>query len=556
MTTSDQEIVLITGRVLTQDAADTVCDGLAIRSDRVVALGTVGEMRARSKSGTRLIEMPGATVIPGFNDVHAHMEREGLKLIRPSLASCGSIADIQMIVRREAADRPPGAWITTMPIGAPPHYFQGLASLAEGRPPNRFELDEAAPRNPVCIPGVFANWGMPPGYTCLNSIALSLNGITAATRSSIDGITIEKDESGEPTGVIIETNQRPRVDYELLKAVPRFTEIERCNGICASMKLYNAVGTTSVYEGHGSSAQIIGLYRSLWAAGKLTVRVGLVVSPPWADIKEARWAMQEWLAYSRDSGIGDDWLRISGIHVTFGGSPDVKKFALNDLPNTGWAGFVEQAHDVTEFEAVCNLAAENRLRVHVIVNDQLADVVAILERVHAVYNLQGRRWVVEHIARTNRSTLQRLASLGVLVTTIPVYYLWKNSHAYDLNRGNEVVPMRTMLDVGLDPAAGTDNIPHNPGFTLWAMCERLRRSDGAVLGPDERLTRRQALRSMTVAGAQFTFDETRKGPLAPGFLADIAVLNDDPLTASADALRQLRSELTIVGGRVVHGALQ
>jgi hypothetical protein len=84
-----------------------------------------------------------------------------------------------------------------------------------------------APRNPVCIPGVFANWGMPPGYTCLNSIALSVNGIAAATRSSIDGITIEKDESGEPTGVIIETNQRPRVEYELLKAVPRFTEIER-----------------------------------------------------------------------------------------------------------------------------------------------------------------------------------------------------------------------------------------------------------------------------------------------------------------------------------------
>src|SRR5258707_15177824 len=90
----------------------------------------------------------------------------------------------------------------------------------------------------------------PRGYSCFNSIALSLNGITAATRSSIDGITIEKDENGEPTGVIIEKNQRPRVDYELLKAVPRFTEIERRSGICTSMKLYNAVGTTSVYEGH------------------------------------------------------------------------------------------------------------------------------------------------------------------------------------------------------------------------------------------------------------------------------------------------------------------
>jgi predicted amidohydrolase YtcJ len=557
MTEPDHETVVITGRVLTLDVDDTVCEGLAIRGDRIVATGTAAEMRARVRLGARLIEMPGATVIPGFNDVHAHLEREGLKYLRPSLADCRSIADIQAVIRRKAAEVPEGTWIITMPIGTPPFFFKGPSNLAEGRPPNRYELDAAAPRHPVYIPGVFINWSEPPGYNCLNSLALSLNGITAASESPAKGIQIEKDAEGIPTGVILEHNMRPMVEFALLKAVPRFSYADRRAGIRKSMQFYNEVGTTSVYEGHGSSAQIISLYRELWAAGELTVRMGLVVSPPWRDLNEVGWMMQEWLAFARESGIGDAWLRISGVHVARWGDcdPATAKLAQRDLPNTGWAGFVEHGFDKDEYEAVCRLAAIHGMRFHTIVSDKLDDILPVLERVHAAHNLHRRRWVVEHIGRTSRPTLERLKALDVIVTTIPVTYVWKDGHDYRLEWGNDITPMRTLLELGFDPAAATDNVPYNPCFTMWSMCERIRRSDGAVLGPDERLTRQQALRAVTVAGARLTYDEHRKGPLAAGYLADLAVFEENPLTTPAETLKNLRSSLTMVGGRVVHGAI-
>lgn len=543
------DTILLTGRVRTLDRRGTVAEAIAIRGTTVLATGTAAAMRELAGPATRTVDMPGATVIPGFNDVHAHMEREGLKRIRPSLADCRSIADIKARIAGLAAKTAPGAWIVTTPLGAPPFFFDAVAGLAEGRPPNRHDLDDASPDNPVCIPGVFGNWGAPPGHTCLNSRALDLNGITRETRPTIAGIDILKDETGEPTGVIVEHNPRPMVDFDLLPAVPRFSRDERLAGLKQSMTLYNAVGTTSVYEGHGSTAETIGLYRDLWERGEMTVRAGLVVSPVWKDIADAADAIRDWLAHARGAGLGDAWLKVSGVHLAFGGDPCMAEVARSDLPNSGWSGFVEQANDPAMFEALCRLLAQHDLRLNTIVSDRLADVVAILERVAADHPISGRRWVIQHIGRTDRPTLERLARLGVLVTTIPVYFVWKGS--YDLADGDMITPMRTMIDLGLAPSAATDNIPYNPGFTLWTMCERIHRN-GDAIGPSERIGRDEALAAMTVAGAPLTFDEARKGRLERGWLADLATLDIDPLTADAESLKSLSSRLTMVGGTIVH----
>jgi predicted amidohydrolase YtcJ len=317
------------------------------------------------------------------------------------------------------------------------------------------------------------------------------------------------------------------------------------------MRLYNGVGTTSAYEGHGSAAEIIGLYRDLWERNELTVRMGLVVSPSWKDASEAAIIMRDWLAQARGSGLGDPWFRLSGIHVAYGGDDRMAEIARKDLPNTGWSGFVEQAQGPKDFEELCRLALLYDLRINTIVGDRLDEVVAILERVNELAPLAGKRWVIQHIAKTERATLARLARLGVLVTTIPVYFLWKGGHWYDEAEGDRIVPMRTMLDLGIDAAAATDNIPYNPGFTLWTMCERERRSDGKVLGAAEQLTRREALHALTSSGARLTYDEHHKGPLTPGFLADLAVFDTDPLTVDANKLKDLSSLLTIVDGRIV-----
>jgi predicted amidohydrolase YtcJ len=420
--------------------------------------------------------------------------------------------------------------------------------------PTRQELDHVAPDNPVCIGAAFGNWGKPPCFTALNTLALKLNGIDRHTQPASRGVEIVKDDHGEPTGVIIENNPRPTVDNDLLKAVPRFTYEDRRDGLIASMRLYNAVGTTSIYEGHGLAPRTIDAFRELWERGQLTVRAGLVLSPTWENVAEARAAIDDWRATAQGRGLNDPWLKICGLHVAFGGDPKTAALSRSSLPDTGWAGFVEQANDEATYLEYAMLCAEFDIRLNTIVADNLHRVVPLLEKVAERYDLRGRRWVIQHIARCRPQDLTALKRLDALVTTIPVYYLWKGGEAYlaDADGGDSVVPHRTMLDAQLHVSTGTDNIPYDPAFTLWTTACRLERTTGRVLGTAQRLSGEQALRLLTVNGALLTCDENEKGPLKRGYLADLAVLDRDPATVEPERLRDLKCLLTMVDGRIVH----
>ena len=548
------DLVLHGGNVVTLDDSRPRAGAVAVRGGVIQEVGESELLLDRVTAASEVIDLDGRTVVPGFNDVHAHMDREGLKELRPSLAGARCIADILEIVAGLARDAPAGDWIVTMPVGTPPYYFGGPETLAERRMPTRQELDGAAPDHPVCIGAVFGNWGAPPGYTALNTRALALNGIDGGASPRCRGVEIVRDAAGIPTGVIIERNARPTADFDLLPAVPRFGYADRLEGLRRSMRTYNAVGTTSVYEGHGLAAQTIAAYRELWERGEMSVRAALVLSPAWRDVSEARAAVRDWLAFARGRGIGDPWLTITGVHVAVGGDAQVAELARADLPNTGWSGFVEQANSLAEYRDYCLVAAENDLRVNTIVGDGLADVLPILESVDEHHPLAGRRWVIQHVARTAAEDLQRLRRLGLYVTTIPVYYLWKGGGSYldDPDGGESVVPHRTMLDLGIPLSAGTDNIPCDPFFTLWTMATRRERLSGRVLGRGQRLSGAEALRLMTREGAWLSFDENRKGILAPGRYADMAILSDDPCTIDREALKDLACHATIVGGRIVH----
>lgn len=552
------DLIFAGGRVKTLDAVSTEAEAIAIRKNRILAVGGNDDIRRLAGPSTETVDLGGATVVPGFNDSHAHMDREGLKAIRLSLAGARGIADIQARIAAAAAKAEPGRWIVTMPVGEPPFYFEGPGYLAEGRMPTRRELDAAAPQNPVCISAVFGNWSQPPGYTALNSLALTLNGIGRNTVPACAGVEIVKDPAeGEPTGVIVEHNPRPTIDNDLLTAVPRFTYDERRDALVESMRLYNAVGTTSVYEGHGLAQRTIDAYRELWERGRLTTRVGLVLSPTWDDVDEARRSVADWTATARGRGRDDPWLKICGLHVAFGGDAKTAALSRRSLPDTGWAGFVEQANDEAAFRDYCMLCAEHEVRMHAIVADNLHRVVPILEQVADRFDLRGRRWVIEHVARCRPEDLKALKRLDMFVTTIPVYFVWKGGAKYlaDPDGGDSVVPHRTMLDIGLPVAAATDNIPYDPAFTLWTMARREERTTGRVIGPDQCLSGEEALRLLTVNGAWLTFDEHEKGPLLPGYLADLAVLAHDPARMEPARLRDNQCLMTVVDGRIVHRAM-
>ena len=197
------------------------------------------------------------------------------------------------------------------------------------------------------------------------------------------------------------------------------------------------------------------------------------------------------------------------------------------------------------------------MRVHTIVGDQLDEVIPIFSEIAEHYPIGERRWVIKHIGRTRMDDLRSLKSLGLYVTTIPVYHLWKGGTWYvdDPGDGDYVVSHRHLLDLGVPLASATDNIPHDPLFTIWTICQRQERVTGRVIGPGQQLETQDAIRLLTTAGAWLTFEENVKGPLQRGNLADLTVLSDNPLEIPSDSVKNLKCRMTMVGGKIVFGEL-
>ena len=546
---------IFTGKVITLDEAGNIAEAVAVAGDRIVAVGERRQILELKGSQTRVTET-GGTIIPGFNDAHAHMDTEGLRDRFPSLGHVRSIADVLARISELARTTPHGEWIVTMPVGDAPFYFGGPIVLRERRMPTRDELDSAAPDHPVCILPPSGYWSLVPCYTALNSVALKLNGLDQASASPVEGVELERDPAGELTGVIIEHNYPDSAQIALLPAVPRFSPQDRRDGILRSVRTYHTVGTTSVYEGHGCAPDVISAYRDLRQASELTMRMHLVVSPTWTTCDEAEVMMRDWLSHARGAGIGDVFLRIGGIFVSYGGEPTAAAAALANPADLGWSCYVKQANSPAEFEKLCVLAAVHDLRIHTIVIDKLHELLPILERVHAAHDISRRRWVLEHMSHASAADLARLKALGIGVTLIPDYHVWKvGTRFFPLSEADrELVSPTAQLDaLGVPVACGTDNSPFNPLAAMRAMQTRRERTTGEVLGAGGRTSAELALRAMTQNGAWFSFEENIKGRIVPGYLADLAVLSGCPLTTPGEDMETLSCLATMVGGRFVHG---
>ena len=548
------DCVLHNGKVLSVDAQDSILEAVAIQGNRIVAAGSDSDVLPLAGPGARRIDLRGRTVIPGIVDIHAHMDREGLKSIYPSLEGLRSIREIQERIRGLAADKAPGEWIVTMPIGDPPNYADMPQSLAEGRFPNRHDLDEAAPDNPVYIKGIWTPWNVPPAVSIANSAALQLSGIDGTTRSPDSSVTIEVDADGEPTGVFVDTGRYPSVEFTLMQKAPRFTAQQRLNALKESMRLYNSVGTTGTYEGHGVAPEVLQAYKAAWDAGEMTVRANLTVSPHWQSMAEAAREMESWGHSFSGPGFGDEYLRVSGYFIQYGGNRYTAGARSSLLPYTGWAGFIQSYHSPEFFAEAVRMAARNNIRVNTLVREPLEEVLQVFENVDREIPLRGRRWTLAHVLQTTDGQLDRIRDMGLLVETIPLTELWLRGTPYLDNPelAETAVAHRRYLEKGVDFSFGTDNKPYNPFATLWAAVARQERVTDRVLGQGQCLSRLEALRAFTEGGARYSFDEGERGSLEPGKLADLAALSDDLLEVPEGEIPELRSVLTMLGGRIVH----
>src|SRR5262245_15349560 len=250
-----------------------------------MAAGGRADVRPWRDRRTRVLDVRGAAVIPGLVDAHAHLDREGLKSVYPSLERCRSIADIQAVIRRRAARTPRGEWIVTMPVGAPPFYTDPPLSLTDKRWPTRADLDTAAPDHPVYIRGIWGYWNRPPVTSIANSRALATTGITRETMPP-RGVEIVRDAAGEPTGVFVEHNLIQVIEFTLFRAAPRFTHAVRLAALNDSQRTYASRGVTAIYEGHGIAPEVLGVYREARERGAWRLRATLPLSPTWEGARE------------------------------------------------------------------------------------------------------------------------------------------------------------------------------------------------------------------------------------------------------------------------------
>lgn len=533
------DLVLRNAQIRTFDDGRTRTRALAIAGGRILALGEDSE--ALVGRGTEVIDLGGRTVIPGLFDSHIHTVMGGQNELAVSLADAWSIADIQAAFAARARITPKGAWIRG---GSGWHESQ----ITEGRLPTRHELDAATPDNPVVL--------RRGGHVVVaNSAALAIAGITKATRDPEHGVIVRDPATGEPTGPLIERSAFSL----LLKHVPPPTRTENVEGIKLFTKKLNSRGVTSTLE-PGLTLEEIAAYMELWRTNAMTTRVRLLQR---VHCLEDVSALSSVLA----PDFGDDRLRIGGFKFSADGGieagfmHDPYRIVEGEQTDPAFVGkLILPPGGIDELREMFMAAAERgwQFQVHMVGDAAIDAILDVVEQVAEKYPVGEMRWVMVHIFLPSERALARMRRMGLRATVQdqPVKLGHNMLRYWGEERAARSIPIRTITAAGIPTGGGTDApvVDWNPFESIWWMVTRqvYVQDKTRVLGPEEGIDAATALELYTRGSAETCFMEDKVGTLEPGKLADLAVLSDDPLTVAADRLRDIRSELTVVGGRIVH----
>jgi predicted amidohydrolase YtcJ len=314
---------------------------------------------------------------------------------------------------------------------------------------------------------------------------------------------------------------------------------------------------TAVYEGHGIAPEVLAVYREARERGTLRLRATLAVSPTWDGPVEAAAGLRDVAGWAGGRGLGDDRLRVAGVCLHYGGDPGVARILHDAQPYTGWAGFVESANTREAYTRQATLAGQLGVRVNTLVTRCLPEVLDVWEAIASRHPIRDRRWVLVHLNAATPAQLARIRRLGLVATTNPISYLYRSAGDEVAKLGGDaeqLLPHRSLARHRIAFGIATDNKPADPWVAFAAVVARRDMRTDVVVGPGQRLTRGQALTALTRGGAVVTFAERERGTLAPGWAADLAVLEHDPLTAPLAELVGQTARLTMVGGDLVHHA--
>ncbi len=520
------DLILVNGRIVTVDAGFSIAEAVAIRDGRFIAVGASDAVRRHAGRGTRTIDLRGRTAVPGLADNHLHNAGGGPGV---DLSRTRSLADVLAAVSARAKDVGPGQIVLSNR-----DWHEG--QLREQRLPLRRDLDATAPDNPVVL--------VRGGHEyILNSAALARWRIDERTPQPSGG-RISRYDDGSLNGELVDKAKSlvPLAEIGPLMS-PRATYEERLAAKVAEYRTLHAAGLTSVRH-PGVSLDEYRMLADIRKRGLLTMRVRVLLDR--AAAGELR------------QGEGDEWLRVDGIKLMVDGGFEggwMRQPYEEPYGEKGTYRGLSLMADETFSSIVRTFNRDGwRLFTHAVGDAAIDQVLVAYEAADAEKPIAGRRWGIEHAFIAREDHFPRMKTLGLAISAQHHLYLAAPSLVkyWGPGRAARTTPLRAMIDAGLPVSIGTDSavVPYPP---LWAFYHFVTRDtiSGGVVGADQRVTRQEALRAITMGNAWLTFEERDKGSIEPGKLADLVVLSDDILTCPEKRIEQMDVLMTLAGGRVV-----
>jgi len=532
------DTIIINAQVTTLDRQNPAADTVAIRDGRFLAVGQEGEVRAAAAPDATVIDAGGRRLIPGLIDSHTHIVRGGLNFnMELRWDGVPSLFEAMAMLREQVAHTPAPQWVRVVG-GFTEHQF------AEKRLPTIDELNAAAPDTPVFILHLYDR-------AILNAAALRVVGYTKDTPNPPGG-EIVRDAAGNPTGLLL-AQPNATILYATLAKGPKLPEDYQINSTRHFMRDVNSLGVTGVIDAGGGSQNYPEDYRiieKLHADGELTVRISynLFTQKPKEELAD----FQSWVKQV-SPGQGDDSYRHNGAgEMLVYSAADFEDFrvARPDMPPSMEG----------DLEPVIRLLAENRWpwRLHATYDETIGRALDVYEKVNRDIPFEGINWFFDHAETISDRNIDRIAALGggIAVQHRMAYQGEYFVERYGAQAAERTPPIAKMIATGIPVGAGTDATrvaSYNPWVSLsWLVTGRtlggLRLYPGA-----NRVSREKALAMWTCENTWFSNETGKKGRIKEGQLADLALLSDDYFSVPEDRIVHIRSVLTLLGGKVVHG---
>ena len=522
----DADTILLNARIVTLDSQRPRAEALAIEHGYIVRIGTNQEVLSIAGSNTHVWDLHGAVVLPGFTDCHTHLVSYGIELFGANLRRSTSIAEIQSTLRKQAQKTHPGGWV----LG----YGWDQEKLTEHRYPNRLDLDAAVPDRPVCIFRIC-------GHICVaNSVALKLANITRATPPPGAGVIDHHGETGEPTGLL-----RENAMELVMSHIPALVDRELRKAITLAMRKAVSAGLTSIHC-IVDQPQHVRVLQNMNRAGELRARIYILIPDDW--ISRAG-------EIGLSTGFGDEMLRIQGVKIFTDGSLGARTAALenpySDAPDTQGV----QIHSQDELNSIVESSSRNgfQVAIHAIGDRAIAMALTAIEKARlAVPHSDKLRHRIEHASVLNPDLIKRIKRARVIASVQPHFIPsdpWVPARV-GRERAKFVYALKSLMKSGATVVGGSD-CPVEPIDPLEGISAAVTPS---AKGYGERVETRDALEMFTKSAAYATHEENLKGTIHEGKMADLVVLDHDPLQVSPKEIRKIRVLATVVGGRVAYAS--